>query len=395
MSTIMKIQSAMFRLTRPFTYVFGSRGVEKVLFKPRNIVLTRLEDVGDMLVFVPTLKTFRRGYPNAKITLVTRSKTGHEVINGCPYVDKIIHVKDSFYGKFKFIRSLRKIKPDIFVVSAQEFGKVKWGLWGKAKVIVGYREAKSYNEFRKIKLAGIVQVFPAWDNSLNEVEKNLKFASSVGISSIYRELEYTWPTTMESRFSNILIRSLNISVRDFVVILLPFSKREAKEWTPEKFAYLADWIIENLNAKLIINGAPNEHSKIASIRKLMKNKCFDIAGKVSLRQLPTLIKNCDLAIGVDSGPIHFAAALKIPYVALFRPIEHEKWAHAYSPSIQKNIYKTPSCMPCADYCKNRTCMDAIGLEDVMEAIRDMGNAGTFGKEIKEAVKTKLIRKQYK
>jgi len=395
MSAIIKIQSALFRLTRPFTYIFDSKGVEKVLFKPRNIVITRLEDVGDMLVFVPTLKTFRRGYPKAKITLITRSKTGYEVINGCPYVDNIIHVEDRLWGKFKLIRSLRKIKPDIFVVSAQEFGKVKWGLWGKAKVIVGYRKAKSYNKFRKIKLAGLIQVYPPWKDSLNEVEKNLQFARSVGISSMYNELEYTWSTTMESRFSNILVKNFNMSVRDFVVVLLPFSKREAKEWEAEKFAFLADWLIDNLNAKVIINGAPDEHSKVASITKLMKGSCFDIAGKVSLRQLPPLIKNCDLAIGVDSGPIHFAAALGIPYVALFRPIEHEKWAHSYSPSIQRNIYKTPSCMPCTDYCKERVCMDIIMLEDVIEAIQDMGKQGIFGREIKEVLKTELVRKQCK
>jgi len=390
MSMVVKFQSALFRCTRPFIYIFAKNGVDKILHNPKTVVITRLEDIGDMLVFIPALRTFRKGYPNAKITLITRSALGYGVIKKSPYLDRVILLENTFMGKFSLIRSLRKIKPDIFVISAQEFGKVKWGFWGKAKVIVGYRQAKLYNEYRKVKLRGFIQRFPSWDDSANEVWKNLKLASALGIGSLYPELEYTWIDSSEERFSNILVKNMRRRFTDFVVILAPFSKRESKEWDAANFAYLADWLIENLNSRVIINGAPNEQNKVDSILKLMKHDCFNAVGKVSLEQLPPLIKNCDLLVGVDSGPVHFAAALKVPYVAIFRPIEHEKWAHSYNPHIQKNIFKTPQCIPCPDFCKERLCIDSITVDEVLNTIKKMGMKGLLGRETKKLLQGRII-----
>ncbi len=379
------LQSVFFRLSRPFVYIFGNK-VNSILCDPKHIVITRLEDVGDMLVFIPTLKTFRHGYPNSKITLLTRSKAGFEIIESCPYIDQIFHLKNTFFGKLSLVLKLRKNKPDLFVISSQEFGKVKWGLWGGAKIIVGYQEAKLYNEFRKIKLPGFIQVAPKWNDSLTELERNLQLASAVGITTLHREIDYTWIRKTDTRFSNALVRGLGIKPMEFTVILAPFSKRKPKEWEYGKFAIVADWLIENLKANVVVIGAVHEEPKANLIFKNMKNTCYNAVGRTSLRQLPAFMKNTDFVIGVDSGPIHFAAALKIPYVSIFGPGEFTKWAHTYNSRIQQNIFKNPYCSPCnKEVCDDNHCMTGVGVDEVIDRVKLMAKNGVWGNKIKTRV----------
>ncbi|MBR6462837.1 hypothetical protein IKS73_06850, partial [bacterium] len=68
-----------------------------------NIVLTRLQNIGDMLTFIPALRTLRKALPQAKITVLAKHKGGLEVLKNCPYCDKVVIAPKSgaIFDKFR------------------------------------------------------------------------------------------------------------------------------------------------------------------------------------------------------------------------------------------------------------------------------------------------------
>jgi heptosyltransferase-2 len=365
-------QKALFMLTRFRVYILKKPSLQNILEAPENIVLTRLEDVGDMLVFVPTLRAFRQGFPQSRIYLVTRSQIGFETIDGCPYVDEFIHMENTFSGKLKLIKRLRKIKPDIFVISTQCWGRVKWGFWGKAKVIVGHTSSPLFNRERKVKLAGFIMISPEYDRGANEVENNLKLARVLGIKHASQQMEYSWISPDAEKYVNALFDEYRLDQKRPLVALAPGSKRRAKMWYVDEFARVADELIERYGARIVITGAKQDEALTAQIKSKMKHDAVSLAGKINFKQLPVLIRKVDLLITVDSGPMHFAAAVGTPYIALFGPGEYIKWRHDRQPEKQKNIYKQPPCAPCnKEFCEDHKCMKMITGEDVLAQVKEL------------------------
>jgi ADP-heptose:LPS heptosyltransferase len=365
-------------LTRFRVYVLKSPSLQDILNNPKSIVLTRLEDVGDMLMFVPTLRAFKQGYPRARLYLVTRSETGTETIDGCPYVDEIIRLENTLNGKLRLIKKLRRVKPDIFVISTQCWGRVKWGFWGGARVIIGHQRSPLYNRERKVKLAGFIMRSPHYDEQANEAENNLKLAQAAGIVDANPALEYSWIGSDSRKYINMLFEEMGLGVDDFVVGIAPGTKRGAKAWYADSFAEVADELVERHAAKVLLIGTEAEKDIARQIKQKMRFEAMSVVGKTSLKQLPALIERINLLIGVDSGPIHFAAALGTPYVALFGPGEFAKWKHDWNPSMQKNICKHAPCAPCnKEFCEEHICMKQIKVEDVLAQVGEMDKDGVI------------------
>jgi ADP-heptose:LPS heptosyltransferase len=57
-----------------------------------NIVVTRLQNIGDMLVFIPALRLLRKALPEAHITLLAKHAQGIEIVRRCPYIDEILRI---------------------------------------------------------------------------------------------------------------------------------------------------------------------------------------------------------------------------------------------------------------------------------------------------------------
>src|ERR1039458_9117265 len=115
-----------------------------------------------------------------------------------------------------------------------------------------------------------------------------------------------------------LFRSLGLSGPRFLVGLHPgASFGPAKRWMPERFAALADRLISALDADVVIFGSAAERPLVEQIACTMEHTPTVVAGETSLRQLMALMARCRLMVTNDSGPMHLAAALRVPLVAIF------------------------------------------------------------------------------
>src|SRR5436305_714062 len=136
-----------------------------------------------------------------------------------------------------------------------------------------------------------------------------------------------------------------------LVILNPGAQYgAAKCWLPEYFAQVADRMIEDWGATVLISAAPKERGIVQAILSHMKHAALDLSSKgLTLGALKEIVRRCDLMITNDTGPRHIAAAFDVPVVTIFGPT-HPEWTEINFDKERKVAVKV-FCGPC----QKRTC----------------------------------------
>ena len=142
----------------------------------------------------------------------------------------------------------------------------------------------------------------------------------------------------------------------------------AKRWLPERFAGVGKRLVNEHKARILLFGQGEEKHLSDFIAGRIGENCLNLAGKTTLARLAALLERCDLLLTNDTGPMHIAAALGVPVVAVFGPTDPRTTA----PAGEKHIIvrKPVACSPCLKRkCPtDHQCMKAISVEDVFNAV---------------------------
>ena len=119
----------------------------------------------------------------------------------------------------------------------------------------------------------------------------------------------------------------------------------AKLWRAEYFAALADRMIDEQGATVLLSAAPRERSIVENIKRYMKRAAIDLSDKgLTLGTLKEIVRRCDLMVTNDTGPRHMAAALDVPVVTVFGPT-HPEWTEIYY-AKERQVAVKVFCGPC-------------------------------------------------
>ena len=147
----------------------------------------------------------------------------------------------------------------------------------------------------------------------------------------------------------------------------------AKQWYPENFAKVALELSTEFD--IIILGGPQDYDIAQNIESYLIEmgvvNYLNLATKLSVNQLISQIENLDLLVTCDSGPMHLAAALNIPTVAIFGPTkvnETSQWMNEKSIVVKKNFECQP-CMKKTCPLKHHNCMKLIDESDILDAAK--------------------------
>jgi heptosyltransferase-2 len=149
----------------------------------------------------------------------------------------------------------------------------------------------------------------------------------------------------------------------------------AKRWYPDKFAKVAISLSKKYN--IIIFGGPSEVDIAYDIEKILKKNNVEnyknIAGKTSIPELCKKIAGLDLFITGDSGPMHVAAAYKVPTVAIFGPTKDRETSQWHNPKglIVKKEMECAPCMKRTCPLKHHECMKFIEVSDVLKVVEQI------------------------
>jgi ADP-heptose:LPS heptosyltransferase len=152
------------------------------------------------------------------------------------------------------------------------------------------------------------------------------------------------------------------------VAVNPVAFWETKLWEEKKFAVLADRLREELGIGIVLTGG--ESAPLERICRMMRTKAVNLGGRTTLRELACIYREADLLVTTDSGPMHLAAAVGTPVVALFGPTDPARTG-PYG-SGNRIVRKGLSCSPCfRKRCETPRCMTDISVEEVFTAVKEM------------------------
>ncbi|MFC1631622.1 lipopolysaccharide heptosyltransferase II [Candidatus Omnitrophota bacterium] len=330
----------------------------------KKIVIFRPDRIGDVILATPTFGAIRTAYPEAEITLVVAA-ANLDLVVANPDLNEIITIQQrGLFKNSRLIQQLRGIRFDLAVLLYPALWSCALAFLARIPQRLGY--SFHGNDF----LLTIAAPNP-WKTELkHEVEVNLDVVRAIGVQPQNKELKICLAEPAQQKAAA-FFNQHQINPADKVVVIHPGSFEEYIRWPVAGFAQVAARLIDEFRARVIILGGPGEESLVARVCELMPVKPITALG-LTLAQSIALIKRANLFVGNSSGPMHIAAALKVPVVAIFgnpHPLDsHQKWG-PYSPrSIV--VHKDPGCRNChPGDCRHYKCMEAISAEDVIQAVK--------------------------
>ena len=209
------------------------------------------------------------------------------------------------------------------------------------------------------------------------VENNLDALRRLGIYPANAEKSLVLvPGADAERNVDALLAMHGVTAGQFVHIH-PTSRWLFKTWPAEKVAALVLQLDQD-GHRVVLTAAPNtdERNMIAAIRKVLNAPVVDLSGALSLKELAAVIARARAFIGVDSAPMHMAAAMQIPTVALFGPSQEKQWGPwAVAHRIVVSNEPRHSCRPCGnDGCggsKVSECLVELPVQRVYAALNEL------------------------
>lgn len=350
----------------------------------RRILIVRVDLIGDVVLSLPAVRALRRAYPDAEIdTLTLRSTAGildgeHEDIARVLTFDPGAFRRPSgllrpqtWRDALALLRELRGARYDLAVSVSGDIGSILTRLSGAPRR-VGYAD-EAYGSFLTDELPG-----GRYQRRQHEVRYVLALAERAGglVEPEDELLGLRVVPEAAQRVSAMLEDARARLKRRGPTIALHTGARngQAKRWPPEHFAALAERLVSDLDALVVLVGGPTEQDIAQAIVARMHTQALSLVGKTSLPELAALLDMCDLLITGDSGPMHIACAVRTPVVALHGPTDP-----GLSGPTDPNaliLWRRLWCAPCYDAsataeCRfgNPVCMKSLGPDLVFAAAR--------------------------
>lgn len=149
-----------------------------------------------------------------------------------------------------------------------------------------------------------------------------------------------------------------------LVVLHPGTAGPDKHWLPERWAEVADGLSAD-GAQVVLTGGPDERALVAQVAGVMRAEAIQLAGATSLGQLAALLGQAQLVLGVDSGPLHLAAAQGRPTVHLYGPGDDARFGPWGSRARHVVVREELWCSPCGVF---SACPRGLALPECMERI---------------------------
>jgi len=324
--------------------------------------------IGDAVMSLPALEALRAQYLGAEIVVVAKPWVS-EIFDHHPAVTRQI-VYDAggehrgARGLWKLARALRAERFDAAILFQNAFHAAWMALLAGIPVRIGYAR-----DGRRALLTRAIETPPAAAYG-HHVYYYLQLLFRAGVIPKFEPVEEVrlGVGKAERAWARKHLESLGYhGPRLFVGLSPGASFGPAKRWPLERFADVADRLIGALGADVLIFGSAGERALAEAIAAEMEHTPTIVAGATSLGQLMALFAQCRLIVTNDSGPMHLAAALGVPLVAVFGSTNQR----ATGPlGAHVRVVKRPvPCSPCGrrECPIDFRCMTGVTVESVHRA----------------------------
>ena len=337
--------------------------------REKRLLIVRTDKIGDVTLSLPVVSALKRIFPDSSVDMLLSPLTG-ELVSGHPHVSEIVAdeekgIHKNLSGFLRLVALLRSRKYHLAVLLHPTFRLAL------ALFLAGIPR-RIGSGYRWYQFLFTDKIYEHRRSALkHEVEYNLNMLYSLG-----GEVEHVrfnirvLPEAIRKIDSRLRQSGLKSSER--FIILHPGSGGSARDWPAHKFAELGDSLMNELNFGVILTGNRDEAALVSEVSRRMKQKPLLETCDLTLKEYIALIQRSHLFVSNSTGPMHIAAAIGTPVIALFPPIVHcgpRRWG-PYGKGHRVIMPRVPPCKRCIrESCQYYDCMEGIPVAEVFAAAR--------------------------
>ena len=353
----------------------------------RRVLVVKLRHHGDVLLSSPVFRVLKAHLPQVEVDALVYHDT-REMLSGHPNVSQV-HTIDRDWkhqgiisqtrAEWRLISQLRSRRYDMLLHLTEH----PRGAWltrllrpqiSVAPRATGMSEGRNSNWWR----ASFTHTFPLPKTTFRHtVEQNLDALRRLGIHPTVEEKKLVLVPGIEAEQKiDALMAAHGVAAKRFIH-MHPTSRWFFKTWPADKFAELI-LRLGKQGEQVVLTAAPTteERNMIAAIKTHLKAPIVDLTGELNLKELAALTARAKAFVGVDSAPMHIAAAMQTPTVALFGPSGEKHWGPwGVKFRVVASIKPDHSCRPCGnDGCggsKVSDCLMTLSVDDVHSAVNEI------------------------
>jgi len=316
-----------------------------------RILIIKPSSLGDIVHALPTVAALRRRFPSARITWLVKREWA-AVLEGNPHLDAVLALdllpKD-------WPAAWRAVRAGRFDTVLDLQGLLRSALLGwisGAPVRIGFANGREGSPWF------YTERVPVPSLSMHAVDRYLITAKYLGADpGEVKPSDFPLPhdAQAEARIE-VLLAAAGVQAGATLVAINPSARWDTKQWPSESFATVGDRLQQNGAARVVLIGGRDERHVGKQVMRAMRTAPIDLMGQTTLKELIALLRRARLLVTNDSGPMHLAAAVGTPVIALFGPTDPARTGpYGAGHTVLR------SGVPCSP-CFSRRCTNAIELE---------------------------------
>jgi len=339
----------------------------------RNILIINLGGIGDILLSTPALKAIRNRYPDTRISLAVVPRA-YEIVKDMPYIDEVFLLDTSLcigrlWDGIKTIAILRTKRFDIAVnmrtlVSGISALKIRLLLGMIGPRMSAGRDTDGRGSFFDIKVHETIL------GEKCEIDYDIDMARSLGAEVTDRTIDIR---TGEADTRNVerMLKDSGVIPED-ILVNIHIGGKSSHQWPAGNYFELMEKLNKEISCKFLITGSGKDRRNINGLMEKSGAGIIDMMGRLTFRELAALIKMCRICVCNDTGPMHVAAALGTPLIAIFGPGYLKRFDPRNISDKAVVLYKKASCAPCdKPSCSSLKCLRSITVQEVMDKCLEM------------------------
>ncbi len=289
-----------------------------------RILVIRYRFIGDTVLAIPFLRNLRRAFPDAVIDVLAEPVSG-DTLAFCPYKDDLLYFAPRLRGAARAAaayptslwacaRLLRARRYDRVYILRRSFSSAILSLLARIPHRVGFAtEGRGWLLQRSV---------PYADKHEVECFLDVLRADDIPVADSYNE---NWSDlATDARIDAELGPATGPRV-----FICAKSTYPRKDWPLERFAEVVAWLVNRRGCDVHFCDAPGNaafyRQLLAAVPEPLQRPCTDWSSRLAVREVGSLMRRMDLAMGVDTGLLHIAASFHVPVVALFGPLDPRRW----------------------------------------------------------------------
>jgi heptosyltransferase-1 len=345
-----------------------------------KILIVKLSAIGDVIHTLPTLTALRRHYPNAQIDWLVEEAAA-DLVQGHAAVNRVLVWRRREFVQFlragrlssavrlflSLLLALHDTRYDLIIDFQALLKSSLWIFLSRGRRKAGFGQGMEHSESSHLFLN---ERIPAVSMEMHALDRGLRLLQALGIPESQVLYDLPIGEDDERAAEHLLIES-GVRLDQPLVAINPVAKWPTKLWAAERFRELAERLLEK-GFQVVFTGSKEDRPFINEMAGALGSSGIRLDGRTTLKVLAAVYRSASVVVSTDTGPMHLAAAVGTPVVALFGPTAPRRTG----PYGESHVVLRAgvSCSPCfRKSCRTTdfepmACMNRIAVEQVVEAV---------------------------